>query len=226
MISAAALLWIRIGAGLLAIVIVTQAHGVWRARRQPRRGWPLARILLLAVFVTIELALLPPALTGEIPETTGGMPLVVFLLPLACIALGAAGIVQYLRNRRQARVRARWPTVAGTITQSKLAVELDEDGDEKYRADIRFAYRVDGREFEGSNVKWGWTALYAWRSRAAAALAVYPVGKAVTVHYDPAQPMSAVLDPLNREGMAMPLVFAAAVGGIGLFVLKVLTSVA
>ena len=219
MISATALLWTRIGAGLLPILIAAQARNVWRTRAT-------AQAVILVVLAVIEFALLPLALTGEIPETTGGVPLFVFLIPLVCIALGAGGIVQYLQNRRQARASARWPTVAGTITASRLAVELDKDGDEKYRADVRFAYRVGGREFEGSNVKWGWSALYAWRSRAAAALAPYPVGKPVTVHYDPAQPMTAVLEPLNREGMAMPLVFAAAIGGIGLFVLKVLTSVA
>lgn len=253
MISATALLWTRIGAGLLPVLIAAQAHAVWRTHRQfaASRQRPVApgevvaskvkgprvdrseaglgltaQAVVLVVLAAIELALLPLALSGAIPETTGGVPLFVFLIPLACIALGTGGVVQYLQNRRQARASARWPTVAGTITESKLAVELDEDGDEKYRADIRFVYRVGGREFEGANVKWGWTAIYAWRSHAAAALAAYPMGKAVTVHYDPAQPMTAVLDPLNREGMAMPLVFAAAIGGIGLFVLKFLTSVA
>lgn len=228
MFSATALLWTRVGAALLAVLIAAQARGVWRCRQRPPAGrkWPLAQAVFLVVSAAVELALLPLALSGESPKTTDGVPLFVYLIPLVCIALGAAGIIQYLHNRHQARASARWPTVAGTITQSKLAVEFDEDGDEAYRADIRFAYRVGGREFEGSKVKWGWTAVYAWRSRAAAALAEYPIGKAVTVHYDPAQPTTAVLDPLNREGMAMPLVFAAAIGGVGLFVLKFLTSVA
>ena len=219
MMSATALLWTRIGAGVLLVLIAIQAGQAWRTRR-------MAEAIILGILAITELALLPLALTGEVFGPTSGLPLFAFSVPIACIALGVAGLVQYFRNRRQARVSARWPTVAGTITESKLAVELDQDGDEKYRADIRFAYRVGDREFEGSNVRWGWSAIYAWRSRAAAALAAYPAGKSVTVHYDPAQPMTAVLEPLNREGMAMPLVFAAAVGGIGLFVLKFLASVA
>jgi hypothetical protein len=219
MISATTLLWTRIGAGVLLILIAIQVYQVWRTRRTGQAA-------LLILLLLVEFALAEVAVTGEIPETAGGLPLFVFLIPLACIALGAGGLVRYLQNLRQTRASARWPTVEGTITESKLAVELDPDGDEKYRADIRFAYRVDGREFEGSNVKWGWNAIYAWRSRAAAALTPYPVGKPVTVHYDPAQPTTAVLEPLNREGMAMPLVFAVAVGGIGVFVLKFLSSVA
>jgi hypothetical protein len=218
MVSASALVSARVVAALLPVLIVVEARRFVRKRR-------MGQAILLPVLTVIELALLPLALTGQMPVTAGGLPLCAFLVPLACIALGAGAFIRYLQNRSLAWTSARWPTVAGTITQSALSV-IEKDGDEKYRADIRFAYRVSGREFEGENVKWGWLPVYAWRSRAAAALASYPVGKAVTVHYDPAQPATAVLEPLNREGMATPLIFAAACGGVGLFVLKVLSSVA
>jgi hypothetical protein len=148
-----------------------------------------------------------------------------YLIPLACGVIGGGGLVQYIRCRCRASASARWPTVIGTITESRLAIENDRDGDETYRADIRFAYRVGERDYQGSTVKWGWTAIFALRSRAAAVLAKYPAGMKVTVHYDPAQPRTAVLEPLSREGMGAPLVFAASFVGAGLIALKLLTGV-
>lgn len=218
MISETALLWIRIGAGVLLVLIALQGVHAWRTRR-------MAEAIVLAFLAITELALLPLALAGAIPETASGMPLAAFLVPLGCIALGAGGIVRCVQNRRRARLCAHWPIVAGTITTSRVEVETDADGDESYRADVRFRYRVGDREFEGAAVNWGPAPAFAWRSQAAAALIDYPVGEAVTVHYDPAQPAMAVLRPFDRKSVAMPLVFAAVVGGIGLIVLKVLTSV-
>jgi hypothetical protein len=148
------------------------------------------------------------------------------LIPLACGVIGLGGLVQYIRSRCKARASARWPTVAGTITCSRLTVEEDGVGDERYRADVRFAYRVGGRDHVGSTLTWGRSTPFALRSRAAAMLAKYPLGMTVKVHYDPAGPARAVLEPLSREGMAAPLVLAASFSGAGLIMLELLTSAA
>jgi hypothetical protein len=219
MLSATALLWIRIGVGLLPVLIAAQIVHPWHTRR-------MAQALILAMLAAVELALLPLALGGGMSDATKSLSAISVFVPLACLMLGAGSIVRYLQGRWQARASARWPTVAGTIRESRLAVEFDDTGDEIYRPNVRFIYRVGGREFEGSTVKWGPPATYAWRSRAAAAIAAYPAGKAVTVHYDPAKPELAVLEPLNREGMTMPLAFAAVCGGVGLVAFKVLIGAA
>ena len=62
---------------------------------------------------------------------------------------------------------------------------------------------------------WGWIAYYANEENAAAAIAQYPVGAPVTVHYDPLDPERAVLDPTARTGRAAPLLFGMVFGGIG-----------
>ena len=90
--------------------------------------------------------------------------------------------------------------------------ETDDRGHEtvstEYRVAIRFSYQVAGREFHSGNWKWGWTAIYGSREKPTAIVAGYPVGKSVQVFYDPTEPATAVLEPANRQGSLVQLVFS------------------
>jgi hypothetical protein len=173
-----------------------------------------ALIVMLIVFGAIATVLIAHAIAGKVITTEGGTPLFVFLVPLALICFGILAIGAYLKLRQERLASARWPTVKGKITHSGLVTEISTDTDddghtrsrETYRADIRFAYRVGGRDFNSNHWNWGWTALHSQRSTAEAIVARYPSGSDVTVYYDAAEPGTAVLDPANKAGVAAPLV--------------------
>uniref|UniRef100_UPI0013D3EE7C DUF3592 domain-containing protein n=1 Tax=Klebsiella aerogenes TaxID=548 RepID=UPI0013D3EE7C len=64
-----------------------------------------------------------------------------------------------------------------------------------------------------------WIPVYGQREQAEKAVAALPCGKPVVVHYNPAEPRMAVLDPGNRKGSASPLVFSTISGGVGALLL-------
>jgi Protein of unknown function (DUF3592) len=175
------------------------------------------------------------AIAGKVLYTGNGVPLFAFALPGVAILGAVFSVFAFARSRRLASASARWPTAPGTITTSSVIDELIEDRSNndkaiirkihRYQVDLRYAYRVDRRDFVGTNLNWGWAAIYGLRELAEAAAAGYAQGQPVTVYYDPAQPGNAVLEPGNRQGSMAPLVFGGifAVAGAALlaFFIKV-----
>ncbi len=184
------------------------------------RGNIAALIAMLVVFSVISAVLVAHSIAGKVLTTEAGVPLFAFLLPIAAIGFGIAGLVGYFKLRREQQASARWPTATGTITQSSVETEVEQEEDDRgrerselvYRVALQFAYRVGAREFHSTHWNWGWTALHSDRSRAEEVVAKYPVGRQVTVYYDPAQPETAVLEPANKVGVAAPLL-------VGLFLI-------
>ncbi len=84
---------------------------------------------------------------------------------------------------------------------------------------VEYAYRVDGRDHHGARIAFG-AEVAGGRALAEATTARYPKGSAVTVHYDPANPAFAVLEPRVAFAWSTFLVtvafFAAAVFFSGL----------
>ena len=99
-----------------------------------------------------------------------------------------------IRDRAAASVA--WPTTEGRITGSRVE-RVKNGGDRKatYTADITYEYALDGRTFEGDRVWFGDDYSASDASAFRAAVDRYPVGKAVKVHYDPAEPAESVLEP-------------------------------
>lgn len=113
-----------------------------------------------------------------------------------------------------------WPTAAGQITDLAIVRETSsgKKGHKrtKYRPDIRYSYRVGEREYHSATWKWGWAFLHANPDTAQKAIAHYTLGQSVSVHYNPQRPDESVLEPLNRQGGASSLLFAAIFGLGGL----------
>jgi Protein of unknown function (DUF3592) len=119
----------------------------------------------------------------------------------------------------------RWPITAGHITETEIVKEVttrDRDDDDRrdretieYRPEIRYGYQVNGSDYSATNWKWGMTECYSDRADAEAALAKFPNGQIVTVHYDPDNPSNAVLEPEARQGTVAPLVVAVLMTGAG-----------
>ena len=184
-----------------------------------------ALIVFLAVFVWIAAVLVAHSIAGKVVLLReGGVPMFALFLPFGCTVLGALGLRLYLQTRAKLQSSARWPTAPGTITDSAVeqsqSIEKDDRGREtvntEYRVDIRFSYKVGGREFHSSNWKWGWTKIYRDPEEPNAIVAAHPVGKSVQVFYDPNEPATAVLEPSNPQGTFVQLVFSLVFGLGGL----------
>jgi hypothetical protein len=187
-------------------------------------GNTTALIVFLVVFSPIALVLVAHGIAGKVLLLReGGVPVFALLLPLACLAIAAGAVYEYVRMRRLRHESAAWPSVAGRITTSCVVEEQSTSTDDRgrettstsYRPDIEFAYEAGGREFHSSQWSWGWTALYSDTEGAQKVAAKYKEGASVPVYYDPKDPSNAVLEPANRQGTAVPLVvaFVFAAGG-------------
>lgn len=186
-----------------------------------------AQLMLTLTFGVIAAVLVAHAAAGRVLYTGKGVPLFAFLLPVVAFAAAVAAFLAFVRMRRLARASRSWPTVPGRITTSAVIEELIEDrrDDDKtsidrkkihrYQIDLRYAYRVNERDYVGINPNWGWTGIYGLRELADKAAARFPTGQAVTVYYDPENPANAVLEPDGRQGSFAPLVFGAISAAVG-----------
>jgi hypothetical protein len=204
-----------------------------RAVLEPGRGDSAAALVVFAVtFAAIAAILVAHALAGHVLYTAKGVPVFAFGLPLACLAVAAASVVSFFRDHQRARASATWPNAPGRITRSAVVEETieerpDEDEREhsaaprrvrRYHVDLRYAYHVGGRDLTGTAVGSSWTPVFGRRADADDAAARYREGQLVTVHYDPADPSAAVIEPGDGEANMAPLVFALifAAGGAGM----------
>jgi hypothetical protein len=103
-----------------------------------------------------------------------------------------------------AQVRAQsYPTAAGIILSSQVRESNDSEGS-SYSAKIHYAYDVDGRRYECDRYRYGM--MWSGRRRAEAVVASCPVGRTVSVRYNPADPSDAVLRPgLDAGDFFLPL---------------------
>lgn len=184
-----------------------------------------AGIAFTVVFGLIAAVLMAHAVAGHVLYTSKGVPLFVFPLPIFALLGAVFGVVAYFRGRQLASASLRWPTAAGSIVASDVIEELIEDksNDDKsiirkihrFQVDLRYVYKVDKRDFIGTEANWGGTAIYGLRELAEKAAGRYRPGQPVTVHYDPARPGHAVLEPDSRQGSLTPLILAAICAVIG-----------
>ena len=123
------------------------------------------------------------------------------LFALAALLSGVALLALALWLRRRAAQCAHWPSVEGTVLESRVdAAHL-----EFMKPVLRYRYVVDGRSHVGFRVAFSG---YGVSRRAMADLIrPYAVGQAVRVYYDPARPASAVLDNRSRSDWVYWLLF-------------------
>ena len=105
--------------------------------------------------------------------------------------IGAIGLVLILYGqlqRRGARASAEWPVVSGKIVTSEVTSHTDEDGT-TYSADIEYVYTVEGIEHRSNVLVIGGHPYGAQET-----VSRYPLGKTVSVSYDPGKASRAVLE--------------------------------
>jgi hypothetical protein len=95
---------------------------------------------------------------------------------------------------QDARASSSWPTAAGAVISSEVSHSTDAEGGDSYSPEVDYQYQVDGQNIINDQIKFGENS-YDSRRRAEEIAANYPVGRQVTVYYDPEQPDKAVLEP-------------------------------
>ena len=109
---------------------------------------------------------------------------------------------------QNARVSETWPTTDGEILTSNVRIDNDDDGT-SYFGDVTFRYVVDDVVYTSDSVSFGQYGS-SNRGHAEEIVARYPTGNGVTVHYDPADPETAVLEP----GVTWSSYFILAMGAV------------
>ncbi|PYE53165.1 DUF3592 domain-containing protein [Deinococcus yavapaiensis] len=85
-----------------------------------------------------------------------------------------------------------WPTTSGTVTDSRVAWSLS-DGKTRYSARVEYVYTVAGRTYRSSQRTY--RSSESSEAYARDIVARLPKGRRVSVHFDPAAPARAVLEP-------------------------------
>ncbi|REJ86770.1 MAG: DUF3592 domain-containing protein [Planctomycetota bacterium] len=93
-----------------------------------------------------------------------------------------------------AQASQNWPVASGAVTDSRVTTSQSDEST-LYRAEVLYSYEVDGREYSSDVVWFGGNSSTSRRSGPAETVARYPVGAEVKVHYNPADPAVAVLEP-------------------------------
>lgn len=119
-----------------------------------------------------------------------------------CLFVVANLVYAVLKLRRRMAAGTNWPRAAGTIVASSVSQSAaPRTGDDTATVEVRYRYRVGGRDYEGTRIRFGGQA----RMSALAAdgiVAKYPRGAAIDVFYNPKSPSQAVLEPGNSGNLA------------------------
>jgi len=139
------------------------------------------------------------------------MAIVQFLLPAVFAVVGSGFSIWSIVNLISALSSRRWPSTSGVVVVSDLQRSWDSDGTIEYRPELSYRYTVQGSEFVASRARFGDRLSINWSGPAVRIVTKYPVGKVVSVRYNPDDPGEAVLEPgLNAlifVGIAFGLVF-------------------
>jgi hypothetical protein len=127
----------------------------------------------------------------------------IFLLIGAGLTIWGWNILQ------NARASASWPTAEGVVLSSEVTLSTDADGSDSYSPEVTYRYLALDSSYENRTIKFGENS-YGNRRKAQDIAAGYPVGKSVTVYFDPESPARSVLEPGVSGGSYLVL-------GIGLF---------
>ena len=137
----------------------------------------------------------------------------------ACVILISLGIAILflfgIRNLERDYRSLHWPVTSGVIRSVSMhGAPFNGPGADQnsYYSDIVYDYQVAGASYSGTRVTFGGLWLIynngSNKSQVRAVLDRYPVGKQVSVYYDPNAPETAVLEPKITDRTWTPLVFS------------------
>jgi hypothetical protein len=116
---------------------------------------------------------------------------------------------------QNAKASSSWPTAQGNVISSDVSYSSNADGGESYSPEVIYQYTVNDQHYESHTIKFGENS-YSSRRKAEGIASSYPVGKEVTVYYDPQNPERSVLEPGVSGGSYIVLGIGVLFGLIGL----------
>jgi hypothetical protein len=182
------------------------------------------RITLLALVAMAVIASMaawaPGWITAHLPNARNpNLATMTGLMGLAALLMSYA----YWRTNSRA---ASWPAVPGAISLSGVKEVRSTTGSggnrqrvTSFEPSVEYTYKINDHSYVGRQIKLGMTASGS-RASAEAVIARYPVGAAVEVHYDPANPGEAAIErstslPLAPLAVALALIaFALYMAGV------------
>jgi hypothetical protein len=161
-------------------------------------------VMVVGLAVVVAFTRLSDIIEWLQPHFPPGAVVHAFLFFLAC---GLVTSLILISNLAEARSAWRWPAANGTVITSRAEErrELVPRGSGQtitvWSPLVEYTYRVGDREYHGTRIAFG-PLVSGGRELAESQLVPYPVGASVTVHHDPANPSSSVLQP--RIAFAWP----------------------
>ena len=141
------------------------------------------------------------------------------------LGVGVFMLVKYFQDRKKAEESQSWSGTSGQVTQAYVRESETRDSDgyltTSYYPEVRYTYQVLGAEYGGDKISFGGS-VGGSRNKADEIVAQYPVGKNLTVYYDPNNPEDAVIErKMGSKGfLIIGIVFtlvgicSACVGGV------------
>ena len=131
-----------------------------------------------------------------------------WLLLSVFVPLGLFCIQHAFSERIQGRQSLSWPLAEGTIISAQASRSRSSDGQSDYAPTITYTYTVASNTYNGTRIRFAAVGGGDY-SETRAILDKYPAGRPLSVHYNPARPAEAVLEP-GEFGRSWGLVWAGA----------------
>jgi hypothetical protein len=182
--------------------------------------WPAAAVPIATCLVAPENALANSAVDAAFHPNLllyGGFIALVFL------SLGVLISRRAFCNRRMAAAVAQWPTTAGTVISADVTKRIHgaEISHYYFLPQVRYEYEANGVHCQGDIIRIGLDDLgYLKEKNARDHIALYPVGTAIAVHYDPQDPKHAALE-IGQVGVNRMMLVGAIFAGLGIAMLLI-----
>jgi hypothetical protein len=112
--------------------------------------------------------------------------------------MGAAILSWTWKTSNRIKAAVHWPVAQGQVISSSVgrdSTRIRGGGYNHYLVpNIRYQYAVDGKSYTSATVVFGVRKRFKTQAEAEEEIAVFPVGRGVPVHYDPADPSVASLE--------------------------------
>lgn len=146
-------------------------------------------------------------------------------LGLTLVFIGGAGVGGLMVAQRRIAQTSQWPSVTGKIVTSEVVTGTVKNGRTLIvspHAKADYSYAVNGKSYRGENRRVVSMLHFDSEGTPEQVVAKYPVGRSVTVYYDPNNPADALLTPVPEQSAKTLIsslwMIAPLVGGVGLLI--------
>jgi hypothetical protein len=147
--------------------------------------------------------------------------LIIPILGAITILVGVGILIVRIYFSVRSSKSERWEQTTGVILSSEIEKNIEQfsDGYEYYyKASIKYKYIVNGIEYLGNRIYFGNNVFASNHSIAQSIINKYPIGKIVTVFYDPDKHNDAVIERTHRS-ILMAAILSILLIALGTFII-------